>query len=51
MSHLLPEVIARVNKTLIKRLNYLKYSIKNITQLQLINFILAPTKSERAILD
>ena len=51
ISYLLPKVTVRVNKALVKRLNYLGYGIKNTTQLQLADFILAPIKLGRAILD
>ena len=51
MSYPLPEVIARVNEVLIKRLNHPGHSIKNTTWLQLTNFTLTPIKLGRVISD
>jgi len=44
-------VTAQVNKVLIDRLDYLKYSVKTTTQLQLVDFILISKKLGKAILN
>jgi len=43
--------MVRVNKALIKRLDYLEYGIKNTTWLQLIGFALTPKILGKVILD